>query len=195
MKKKMIFAMMSLFIIIACDVNPIEDELDVIVADAVRIEDSVVMPRTMVDEWWVDNKCYLIEGPFAMTRTITHPLITSTNSAGNCTLTMNVHYQLYKVYEPVGNTNTYARYYTAIAEIERVKVNFSNNTETYLLWQDLGSRAYCTSSNMHPVLYPQRTINVIFYGKIVGEKGFFNPYEPADYSIEWKTSFNIPTVF
>lgn len=45
----MTFAMMSLLVIIACNVTPIEEELDLIVANAERIEDSVVMPRTFLN--------------------------------------------------------------------------------------------------------------------------------------------------
>ena len=144
------------------------------------------------DEWWVGDKCYIIDGPYPVTHSVTHPAITSPITSGLCGITASVYYNYTKVYERINGTVNLAVYYTCVKNIERVTTSFYNGTNFYLLWQDGGTRAYCPSSSYHPILYPQEWIYVIFQGRIVGERGFFNPYVDADEQIYWETSFRIP---
>lgn len=145
------------------------------------------------DEYWVGNDCYILV-EFAASKSVTHPAITSpiSNVTGFCGLTANIYYTYYHVYKRINNTDDLATYYTCVANIQRTEVRMQNFTDKYLLWQDGGSRSYCPSSSYHPVLYPQTWIYVIFQGRIVGERGFFNPYVDADEQIYWETSFRIP---
>ncbi len=144
------------------------------------------------EEWWVEDQCYIIDGPYAFTQSVTHPAITSPITTGLCGITATVYYNISKVYRRINGTENLASYYTCVKNIERVETRFYNGTNFYLLWQDGGSRAYCPSSSYDPVLYPQEWIYVIFQGRIVGEKGFFNPYVDANEQIYWETSFRIP---
>ena len=141
------------------------------------------------EEVWYNGKCYYIVARPA-THMLTHPAITSTITAGLCGLVANVYYTYHCVYE--GSGAGYATYYTCVADIERVIVQMQNTSSLYLLWQDQGSRAFCMSSSIDPILYPQERIYVIIEGRIVGDRGFFNPYEEADEPITYQGSFLIP---
>ena len=144
------------------------------------------------DEYWVDNQCYIIVGPNAATHMITLPAIVSPITQEVCGLVANVYYTYSYVYRRINETEDLATYYTCVASIDRVQVQLQNFSSIYLLWQDGGSRAFCMSSSMDPVLYPQKRIYVIIEGTIVGDRGFFNPYEDANEPITYQGSFLIP---
>ena len=149
--------------------------------------------RTIVtgEEYWVGDKCYFIEGPYATSHMVTHPSINSPIPGnGFCGIIVNVYYNYSKVYEVINGTS-YAVYYTCVKTIERITTQLYNASDYYLLWQDGGTRAYCPSSNYDPVLYPQEWIYVDIKGRIVGERGFENPYVDTDIEVNWTTSFRI----
>lgn len=144
------------------------------------------------EEHWVNGKCYIIDGPYAVTQMVTHPSINSPIPGnGFCGIIANVYYNYSKVYEWIAGT-TSAYYYTCVKNIERVTTQLYNASNYYLLWQNDGTRAYCPSSNYDPVLYPQEWIYLIFDGRIVGERGFISPYEDTDIEVNYTTSFRIP---
>ena len=144
------------------------------------------------DEYWVGENCYILDGPYAVTQSVSHPAITSPMGNGFCGITATVYYNYTKVYERIAGSVDLARYYTCVKDIERVITQLYNGSDAYLLWQNSGTRAYCPSSNYDPVLYPQEWIYVTFQGRIVGGRGFISPYEDTNIEVNYTTSFRIP---
>ncbi|MBP3419193.1 MAG: hypothetical protein J6K74_01180 [Marinifilaceae bacterium] len=116
---------------------------------------------------------YYIDGPYTNTKTVTHPLLTSTEYPGNCTLTCSITYDYYRTYAGVSVSGIYIG--IAGGEIRNVTTRFTNNTNGtfYLLWQNQGTRAFYTSSDIDPIMQPQRNIYMQFLGQIVGQTQFF----------------------
>ena len=143
------------------------------------------------DEYWVNEDCYILV-EFAAVNSVSHPAINSPMGNGFCGITATVYYRYYHVYKRINETEDLAVYYTCVAYIDRVTTQLYNGSDTYLLWQNNGTRAYCPSSSYDPVLYPQEWIYVAFQGRIVGGRGFISPYEDTNIEVNYTASFRIP---
>ncbi len=168
--KKITTMMMLIGLLISCDNSAIDSELSTMDMG------NEVSPRVIqTGKVYYNNKEYYIDGPYIASKTATHPLLTSPTYPGNCTLICEVTYHYYKIFEGASAIGpcTYAG-----GEIQNIKTIFTNNSNVpndrfYLLWQDVNTRAFYTSSSIDPIVHPQSRIYVVFEGQIVGETEFF----------------------
>lgn len=139
---------------------------------------STVATVTSLDPTIANYGMY--DGPYDMTVTVGSAVIGSyDNSAsfsirGSIPIQYIVHkHTLEKKVLTVGSVSTSPQY-----------------MGTYVLWLDLGSRAWSTIAFTN---YDQLSsyVNFVIYGKVTAPPGFFNPYEQEDYIINHQSYINI----
>lgn len=186
MNKTLLWLACVLINLTAC--NSIDEDILEISSMDVR---SVVNSRIVIDSIadGISPKALIVEqiiGPIHTTRTVYSPTMYSPHTTGLVQIKAVVSYHYYTVRTVNGPA------YNCLASIDNVTTSIVNSSPLYLLWQDHGSRAFATSSNIDPIVMPQKYIYVTFDGTIVGQAGFFDDEVDANEEILTTVGFQIP---